>query len=206
VSDRASLVVTVAVEGNLDQAVLQRLVEDAGATLGAVHGRRGKRYIKQKIHGFNSAARFSPWIVLVDLDEDANCAPELRGSWLPEPVDMMLFRVAVREIEAWLFGDPERLAEFLHIARSKIPSRAETIMDAKRAMVDLGRTSRSGEIREDLVPRSGSGRTVGVAYSSRLAEFVLRAGGWRPEVAASTCDSLDRLMRRLTALVDRSGR
>jgi hypothetical protein len=111
----AELVVTVAVEGSLDQAVVQRLIEEAGGVLGPVHGRKGKQYLRDGLNGFNNAARFSPWIVLVDLDEDAECAPELRQEWLPDPADHMLFRIAVREVEAWIFGDPERLSRFLRV-------------------------------------------------------------------------------------------
>ena len=69
-----SLVITAAVKGNLDQAVIQRLVEDAGGVLGPVYGRRGKGYLRETLAGFKNAAQFSPWVVLVDLDEDARCA------------------------------------------------------------------------------------------------------------------------------------
>src|SRR6266852_2654760 len=64
------------------------------------------------------------------------------------------------------------------------PLSQKVIVHAKRAMVDLRRISRRREIREDLVPRASSGRSVGPGYSSRLAEFVLDPNGWRPEVAA----------------------
>jgi hypothetical protein len=203
VPNHAPLVITAAVEGNLDQAVLRRVVGEAGVTLGAVHGRRGKRYLREKLQAFNHAAQFAPWIVMVDLDEDADCAPALRDQWLPQPSTGMLFGVAVREVEAWLFGDPERLSRFLGVSRARIPTQPEGIVHAKRAMVDLGRVSRRREIREDLVPRVSSGRSVGPGYSSRLAEFVLDPKGWWPEVAACICDSLKRFIERLRAVVAR---
>lgn len=199
--DSAPLVFTAAVEGNLDEAVLRRLIGDSGAMLGSVYGRKGKNHIRDKIQGYNNAANFHQWIVMVDLDEDASCAPDLRNQWLPAPAPHMLFRVAVREIEAWLLGDRDRLARFIHIPRAKVPSPPESLMDAKRAMVDLGRMSSRRDIREDLVPRPGSGRTVGAAYSSRLTEFVTdQQKGWRPEVAAQACDSLRRFINRLRTL------
>ncbi len=201
--NHAPLVITAAVEGNLDQAVLRRVVGELGAILGPVHGRRGKRYLREKLQGFNHAAQFAPWIVMVDLDEDADCAPALRDQWLPQPTTGMLFRVAVREVEAWLFGDPERLSRFLNVSRARIPTQPEGIVHAKRAMVDLGRISRRREIREDLVPRASSGGSVGPGYSSRLAEFVLDPNGWRPEVAACICNSLKRFTERLRAVVAR---
>jgi hypothetical protein len=35
-------------------------------------------------------------------------------------------------------------------------------------VVELARYSRRRDIREDMVPRPGSGRSVGAAYTSRL--------------------------------------
>ena len=195
------LVITAAVEGTLDQVVLQRLIEDAGGAMGPVHGRKGKNYLRKNIGAFNHAAKFTPWIVLVDLDQDADCAPSLRQEWLQEPNPKMEFRVAVHEVEAWLLGDRDRLAQFLRVSRSGISAQPETLTRVKRDLVQLAASSRRREIVEDLVPRPSSGRTVGPAYSSRLAEFVIdRTNGWRPQVAAKVCPSLDRLIKRLDRL------
>jgi hypothetical protein len=199
-----SLTVTAAVEGSLDQAILQRLVTDIGGILGPVHGRKGKAYLQEKIAAFNNAARFAPWVILVDLDDDAECAPRLCGEWLSAPSRGMLFSIAVHEVEAWLFGDPERLARFLGVSRTVIPSDPEAVGGPKRLMVRLASASRRREIIDDLIPRSSSGRTVGPGYSSRLAEFVLDQNrGWRPDVAAKLCPSLRRLMERLRVLARR---
>jgi len=177
------------------------LIEDAGGALGAVHGRQGKAYLRRQLSGFNRAAQFGPWFVLVDLDQDRSCAVELREDWLPQPSPNMLFRVAVHEVEGWLMGDAERLSHFLGVRRSQINSNPEALLRPKAMLVDLSRTSRRRDIRSDLVPRDGSGRTVGPAYSSRLTEFVLdRSSGWRPQVAAATCESLDRTLRSLKSL------
>ena len=75
--------ITAAVEGNVDEAVVRRLIEHVGGTPGPVYGRNGKVYLRQRIANYNQAARLSPWVVLVDLDHDAECAPPLRSAWLP---------------------------------------------------------------------------------------------------------------------------
>jgi hypothetical protein len=137
----------------------------------------------------------------VDLDADAGCAPPLRAVWLPQPAPMMCFRVAVRAVEAWLLADREQLARFLGIAASRVPLAPETVLDPKRALVDLAARSRRRAIREDMVPRSGSGRSVGPAYASRLIEFV--DGYWRPEMATNNSDSLRRCCERLDEIVAR---
>jgi hypothetical protein len=55
-----------------------------GTQPGPVYGKNGKQHLHKRITGFNNAARYSPWIVLLDLDHDAECAPPLRSHWLPE--------------------------------------------------------------------------------------------------------------------------
>lgn len=81
----AEIVITAAVEGIVDEAVVRRLVHHVGATAGDIHGKNGKASLRLRIRGYNNAARFSPWIVVVDLDRDADCAPPLRSDWLPSP-------------------------------------------------------------------------------------------------------------------------
>ena len=66
-----SVVISGAVEGSVDEAALYRLVAHMGATSGPVYGKRGKPHLRQRIGGYNQTARLSPWVVLVDLDHDA---------------------------------------------------------------------------------------------------------------------------------------
>jgi hypothetical protein len=194
-------VVNGAVEGPVDEAVARRLLFSVGASPGTIYGKNGKQHVLGRLAGFNNAARLSPWLVIVDLDTDADCAPTVRGRWLPDPAPSMCFRIAVREVEAWLLADQERLAQFLGIPRSRVPSQPETIPDPKRALVDLARRSRRRDIVQDFVPRPASGRAVGPAYASRLIEYVTdHVVGWRPDVAARSSDSLRRCLAHLAAL------
>lgn len=174
----SDVVISAAVEGIVDEAVIHRLVKHAGAIPGIIYGKHGKQDIRLKIQGYNGAAQRTPWIVLVDLDNDADCAPILHATWLPHPAPFMCFRVAVRQVEAWLLADREQMASFLAVRCDKIPRDPESLSNAKETLVELARKSRSREIREDMVPRTGSGRLVGPAYSSRVIEFASRH--WRP--------------------------
>ena len=69
--------IAAAVEGLTDEAVVERLIDHAGGKVGTVYGKKGKSHLCQKIAGYNNAALRAPWLVLVDLDADADCAPAL---------------------------------------------------------------------------------------------------------------------------------
>jgi hypothetical protein len=189
------VVIMAAVEGPVDEAVIRRLAQHVGLQVGQVYGKNGKDHLRRRIEAYNNAARLSPWVVLVDLNRDAECAPPLRGAWLNQPAANMCFRVAVREVESWLLADRGRLARYLRVPISRVPITPEAIEDPKRAVVELAARSHRRDIREDMVPRPGSGRPVGPAYASRLIEFV--GTHWNPEVAAGSSDSLRRCLVRL---------
>jgi hypothetical protein len=193
------VVVFASVEGIVDEAVVRKLIVHAGGRPGTVYGKNGKPFLRRQIHGYNNAARRLPWIVLVDLDRDAECAPPLCKEWVPDPSLYLCFRVAVREVEAWLMADTESLASFLGVGRSRLAADPEQIFEPKTELVNLARHSRRRDIRKDMVPRERSGRQVGPAYASRLIEFVETR--WRPEVAAQAAESLRRAVDCLRRLI-----
>jgi hypothetical protein len=193
--------INAAVEGIVDEAVVKRLIDFVGGTPGRMYGKSGKSQLQKKIKGYNNAAHRSPWIVLVDLDHDEECAPLLRDEWLPQPASKMCFRIAVHEVETWLLADRKGIARFLGVPQSAVPRDSEAIDDPKKAMVDLARRSRWRAIREDMVPREGSGRPVGSAYAARLIEFVHE--DWCPKTAMDASDSLKRCVECLQELIER---
>ena len=197
--------ISAVVEGRVDEAVLRAVIRFAGAVPGPVYGKHGKQFIQKNLAGYNRAAVDTPWVILVDLDWDADCPPPLLQMWLPQPAPKMCFRVAVREIEAWLLADRTRMAEFLGVHFRRIPADVEALPDPKYTVLQLARLSRQRAIREDMLPPPGSGRDVGPAYNSRLIQFVTdRRKGWRPEVAAQASESLRRCLRCLVRLAARS--
>ncbi|MSO21586.1 MAG: hypothetical protein EXQ56_14265 [Acidobacteria bacterium] len=115
----------------------------------------------------------------------------------------MCFRIAVREIEAWLLADRERLALFLGVPKRCVTEHPEAVPDPKHEIITLAARSRMRRLKQDMVPRENSGRDVGPAYNSRLIQFVMdEQNGWRPEIAAQSSESLRRAiacLRRLAA-------
>jgi hypothetical protein len=184
----APLFVTVALEGSTDLPIVERVLKDVGLKMGRVYVQGGKARLDRQLSAYNNAARFAHWLVVRDLDQDAACAPELKGLLLPEPSTLMCLRVAVRAAESWLLADPGRLAAFLGISAARVPGDPDRVPDPKGMIVNLARHARRRELREDMVPRSGSGARVGPGYASRIMEFAGR--DWRPRTAVGNSPSL----------------
>lgn len=189
----------------MDEAVLRRLVQEAGGTIGKIYGRRGKGHLLQQVKAYNYAARVSPWVVLMDFDREAQCLPSFRRQVLPEPEPRLCFRLAVRSIESWLLADRERFAAFFDINPSILPLSPDELSDPKRSLVELARRSRRREIRESLVPRPESGRSVGPGYTPWMIQYAQNASqGWRPSVAVAASNSLSRARACLRRLINNS--
>jgi hypothetical protein len=200
-TDGVPIFVSGAVEGPSDEAVLRRIVDTRGAEIHRVQVQNGKANLRRALPGYNAAAERDPWLVLVDLDQDFNCAPTLVQDWLPDRGRYMAFRVAVRQIEAWLMADRLRFAAFFSV-KGRVPDDPDHLLDAKEQLLQAIRRSRRRAIRDDMLPREGSGRRVGAAYVSRLIEFVNDPErGWRPDEAAGQSPSLARCLQRLDELI-----
>jgi hypothetical protein len=193
-----------AVEGRSDEPVFRRIVEERGGTVHRLQVQNGKSALRHALPGYNAAAVQSPWLVLVDLDSDFECAGALVADWLPHPSRHMCFRVVVRQIESWLLADAERFAEFFAVRRSALPTDPDSLPDAKQTVVNLVARSRRKSIRLDMVPSVGSGRRVGPAYASHLINFVSDPHhGWRLATAMAHSRSLTKCVERFDALVAR---
>jgi hypothetical protein len=190
--------VNLVVEGFTDEIVIRRIVEYANLRCGTVKRMGGKQPLLTELPKFNQAAQFMDWLVVLDLDHDADCAPTYIQTLLPNPSRGIVLRIAVREIEAWLLADRESLSAFLGISVANIPINPDIEDDPKLTLINLARRSRKTRLREDIVPRPNSGASVGAGYPTRIQEFVEYAKNrWRPEVAQANSDSLRRAIAAL---------
>lgn len=190
--------ISAAVEGIIDRAVVQRLFTEVSLPLGTIYIAEGKHNLRKKLPGYNQAATFGYWFVLVDLNQEAPCAPQLCKEWLKHRSPHLYFRVAVRAVEAWLLADRESLAGFLSVLVQKIPSSPDLLDNPKEKMIQLARESSSRAIQKEMVPTRSSGRREGPAYASRMIEFVSRH--WNVENAQKHSPSLHRCWKALESL------
>jgi hypothetical protein len=195
--------VTLAVEGYTDEIVARKILAHVGLACNRVLGRDGKDDLLAKLGGYNNAAAFSNWFILLDLD-DNDCPVTYFQEILPSPSANLILRIAVREIESWLMADREHLAKFLNIAMDNVPKQPDDEANPKETLLNLVKRCRKKALREDMLPTPSSGRRVGIGYANRISEFVTQYEfAWRPDVAAETSDSLHRCIKALEKLKSR---
>ena len=188
--------VTIAVEGDLDQQVAVRLIEEAGGTIYLVHGKRGKPWLREQIGGYRNAAQYSRWVVLVDVDRD-ECPPELRNEWgVSAGAEALCFRVAVPSIESWLLADRENIASLprhrarTHPAPSRLRGRREASAHQRCSTLTSRHDSRS-DCAKTYCPR----RTPLHQHTEPVRRRTLGPG--------PSCRRLARCRTRLAELVQR---
>ena len=188
-----------AVEDAVSEAVTIRCMRFEGIVPGHALGRRGNGHLKQLAQSLNQSAAGMPYLMLTDLDSGV-CAPELVADWMgghPLHPDF-LFRVAIKEVEAWLLADYKGLAKYLGVQQSIMPRDFDGIADPKHELLMVARRSRFRKIREDIVFEANHGPIPGPDYNGALSRFV--AENWAVETAAERSPSLGRMLLRLREL------
>ena len=194
--------IALVVEDELSEAVARKLLESSSRSyaIRIVYSRGGYGHIKKNICGFNNAAKGTPYLVVTDLDTE-DCAPALIDKWLKKRTlhPNLVFRVAVKEVEAWLLAHRSAFAKFVGVREGVVPENVEQIDDPKKKLIDIVRRSRRKRLREDIVPPLRSTREQGPNYNGRLVRFV--EGPWDPRDCANVSRSLEKAILRIDSFV-----
>ncbi|MHB0971858.1 MAG: hypothetical protein ACYC60_19090 [Thermoanaerobaculia bacterium] len=188
----------VAVEDLLSEVVARQLVAQVRSDLSieVLLRRNGRGYIERKAADLNRTAQRLPVLNLAELDRPEPCPAELIEQILgAPPARMLLFRLAVMEIESWILADREPFARFLGVPMHRIPANTDAIERPKEFIVSLARKSRRKGIRDDLLPASGGTAAVGPAFNPTIANFVMNE--WSCSRAVDASLSLARAADRL---------
>jgi len=196
--------INLVIEGKTDEYMMQALFQYLHLPAPIIRSKRSsssggeKEAILTNLQKWNEAAKWDYWVVVIDMDNDATCVTEYRKKLLPIVSDKMIFRIAIKKIEAWILADAPSLAKYLGINVLLIPANPENLADPKDALLRLVRKSKKKMLREDMLPIDGSGAKQGRAYIQRIQEFLFHPEySWRPEVAEHSADSLKRCLRAL---------
>jgi hypothetical protein len=120
-------------------------------------------------------------------------------SWLGQisPPKNFMFRVAVREVEAWLLADQVAIKTLLG-KHAKVPHNPENVQNPKECLLNLARKS-PRDVKRDLLSERGAIASQGIGYNQRLCDYVNNS--WSPSRAAQGSESLRRVIRRLEHLM-----
>jgi hypothetical protein len=134
-------------------------------------------------------------VILVDLDRHT-CPVHLFAEWgIAAIPPRLLFRIAIREVEAWLLADRRGIARFLRIPEAKITTKPEELVDPKQELINLTRRCKAVRFRDEIVPAAGSSAKVGPFYNVHFSTFV--AQSWDVDAAEENSPSLKRARDRL---------
>ncbi len=196
------LSVALATEDELSEAVGQRLLLDSypDIVVDPLIRRSGSGYLRSRISNWCEIAEHQPLVLLADLDQ-SRCAPSLIREWLgrrPQP-PRLIFRIAVREVEAWLLADHEAMQALLG-RTARLPRDPDAVPDPKRYLLDLAKHAKRA-VRADLLASEGAIANQGLGYNTRLSAFV--ENEWDPHRAAVRSNSLLRALTRIRDLAPR---
>ena len=188
--------VNILAEDSLCEALAKKLLSlnNTKYSIGVSYIGHGYGYIKEKLVGFNKAAKGVPILALSDLV--GNCAPDQIREWLPHGQHAnLVFRIAEKESEAWILADSEGVGSFLGVSKKLIPDDVDNIIDPKLFLINLTRKSRNRSLRESLIPRVNSTATIGPNYNPTLTYFVENI--WNPCKGGLHSPSLNRAIQAL---------
>jgi hypothetical protein len=192
--------INLVVEDALSEAICLRLLAHHSLDAGFVYGKEGYGFIKTRLRGFNHAAKGMSYLVLTDLDR-FNCAPEVWNDWLPGITrhSNLIFRVAVREVEAWLLADIESLRRFFGLKGRPSFADPDHVLDPKHELLAMASKSPKRMLRESVVFQNRQGNLVqGPDYNASLLRFVQT--DWNISNAIGKSDSLHRAARAISRL------
>lgn len=152
--------------------------------------------LKNKTPNYDQmGAKGLPVLMLTDLDADP-CPSGKIAEWLGRtPSRGFLFRICVREVEAWLLADREAMAEFLKLKEDRIPNAPERLADPKATLIKLAKAA-PRKIRVGLTPIGCA--KIGPEYNDLLAGFIAKL--WSIDRAESRSPSLQRARNRISEL------
>lgn len=189
---------SLATEDELSETIGLRLLEEHGVTPTQCLRRGGYGYLRSKMSNWIALAKLHPVVLLTDLDQMA-CPVQLRVDWFKNKQlpTSLCFRIAVREVEAWLLADPAAI-NTLFGKSVKLPLAPEHLPDPKRTLLQLVDSKGSRDLKEDMIRVESGVLKQGVGYNARLSGIVRTA--WDPVRAAERAPSLARARVRLDEL------
>lgn len=158
----------------------------------AVNNQEGKTNLIKKLPKYNEAAKHhGSWVVVVDLDRQAESAAAYVKVLVNEPSERFVLCVAVQAMESWILADRAHFAQYFGVPQQQVPGYPDQEDDPKQVLLSLVRKHSRKSIREDMLPLQGCTSKVGPGYVNQVATFMQHEKHpWRPTDAAENSPSL----------------
>lgn len=189
------------VEDPLSRAVIRRLICELVGDIPLTElqpNQGGFGSMKAKFRDYCTLARHHFVFILTDLDS-TECAPSLRAEWmddvgLSDPLpEKMCFRIAEREVEAWLIADRDNLSRYLGVPIREFPE-DQNLEDPKEFLLNCVRQHGDDISRFELLPEGVS--RVGLGYNTYLSRFASEI--WDFQNASCRNSSLSRAIQKIS--------
>lgn len=195
-----SKTVYLASEDRLSQITAEKILKLCSPSVSVVSigARGGRGPVLQRLSGYNKSAKKLNFFVLLDLDREPCAARFVRNCLNNRAASQgLLFRVAVREIEAWLLADRPGFSRYFQIPENRLPAMPDDLPDPKQALINVIK-KRCGKraCKESIVPARGSRAVQGPGYTQALCRFVQTA--WNARRAKKLSPSLSRCLQALS--------
>lgn len=192
----------VFVEGETDEPFARRVVEAAGHSVDAVFPMHGHGEIDKRVDRWCKPANTRPMLILRDLHPalGKGCASALVRHLVgigPHSATTV-FRIAERELEAWLLADRKAVAAYFQVRPVAVPVSPDMQLDPKQTLVNVCRSSSSSRIQKGMVPSPSSRRKVGPQFTGLVLTF--GRSHWDATRARTASPSLDRAIVALERL------
>ena len=197
--------VYLATEDELSEAVGLRLLYEHKIftqTQPKLLRKDGFGYLRSKMDSWKQLAQRELVVLLTDLDRIV-CPVALLDDWLGTSrvcPDNLIFRIAEREVEAWLLADHKAFKQLMG-QKVQPPHEPDALPDPKQFLLTQAQRA-PRNIREDLVAKAGAMARQGLGYNARLVPWVKKQ--WCPKRAAERSPSLARARRALKQAAERA--
>ncbi len=184
------------VEGVTDEPVAERLIQRTGLEPVKFMEGKGKSLVDKVLKQLTWPGNF---LVLRDLDNDAECAPALLHKLLPpKRSDGLCLRIPVHQVESWLLADVDGFSQTFEVHLKAHLINPDESENSKRDLINHCRRSKNRNVKLGMVPDKGA--QTGPQYTTLLRQFAQK--NWCPERAAKRSPSLKQALAaidRLTA-------
>jgi hypothetical protein len=194
----SNIPVNIVFEDVVSEEILKKILSLTGIFEVKTSFLSGKRSnIQEKIKNYNITADITPFIVLIDLDQD-ECAPSLINNWFAGDINRRLIcRVAVTEAESWLIADTKNFSKYFGIPFNKMRTDPELLPDPKDFIFRMVGSHSNARLKNAIIPKKHA--KIGRGYNTEMTRFI--ADHWDPSTARNYSPSLGKAIDSINGFI-----